>query len=218
MKTVLITGANRGLGLGFVRHYLAAGDRVLATCRTPETARDLTALAAAHPGRLLLDRLDMAEPEQFAAWARRAQHLVTSLDRVIFNAGICPAEDIDDWKAATFQNTFLVNVTAPALLARAVLPILSTPATLAFISSGMGSLEHPFNPAMPFDAYAMSKAALNMLAHRLAGRFAGRPIRVLALNPGWVRTDMGGAEAPLSVEEAVTDMAARIAADDSNAR
>ena len=129
-----------------------------------------------------------------------------SLDLVINNAGVCPEENLGAWTAEAFEVTMRVNVTGPALIAQTVLPYMGEGSRLINVSSGMGSLESNVNPGNGFDAYAASKAALNILTLRLAEKLRPRGIVVIAMSPGWVRTDMGGEDAPETVEHAVAKM------------
>lgn len=210
MKTVLVTGVNRGLGLGFVRSYLAAGWSVLGTARTPGRSADLGALEAQYGARLVLIELDVTSEASVAQLVGVLNARAGALDLVINNAGVSVDEGLGDWTVAGFETSFLVNAVGPALVAQAAAPFMQAGSRLIMLSSGVGSSELNINPLVGLDAYAMSKAALNILTRRLASKLSARGITVIALNPGWVRTDMGGGEAPASVSEAIEAMTAMI--------
>ena len=206
MKTILITGANRGIGRGLARHYLARGWKVLGTARAP--AESFQSLETEFPSRFFPVELDVADESSVSRLAENcAGH---TLDRVVCNAGISPDENLGSWTAAVFEKSFAVNAAGPALVAQALLPLMNEGAKLVNMSSGMGSIEININPEGGLDAYAMSKAALNMLSHRLAEKLRPENITVVAMSPGWVQTEMGGPEAPTPVEEAVPVIATTI--------
>lgn len=189
MKRVLITGCSKGIGRALAEEFLAHGWEVCATARNPKT---LEGLDGAKP--LALDVLD-EESVQAAAkalgWDR--------LDILVNNAAIFPGEGDEAFESldlAWFRETFDCNVLGPARVFRALLPLLrkSDRPTVANISSGAGSIsekeDHLYSP------YSVSKAALNMLTRALAAEF--RDMVVTAISPGWVKTEMGGPNAPLT--------------------
>ncbi len=207
MRRVLITGSNRGLGLAWVRQCAGRHWRVFATCRDPESAVDLRDLAD-HGASVSLHRLDVTDPGQIGDLAQTLQD--EAIDLLVNNAGVYferwgqdPIGSIryDDW-----EETFRVNTLGPVRVTEALLPHLARgarPLVLA-ISSHMGSIA---DIEAPRDyAYRSSKAALNAAMHGLAHELESRGIGVLLLHPGWVRTRMGGASAPISREESVRGM------------
>jgi len=188
MPRVLVTGANRGLGLEFARQYAADGWEVIGTARNP--SRELEATGAR------VEALDLTDLDAVAGFADR---LETPLDLVIANAGIYgpanagSAEDAKGWQAV-----LTVNSIAPTLLAHGLLPKLAKGGKMVAISSMMGSIAQSGAGSIP---YRSSKAALNMAWHVLARE---NPERIIAvLNPGWVKTDMGGAGASITPEESI---------------
>lgn len=209
MENVFITGANRGLGLGFTQHYLERDYRVYATARDPDDCSEFTALRAQFADRFLPVRLDLGSEASITDTA--ASLADAAFDLVINNAGTCPDEAFGSWSAATFAETLAVNATGPALLAQALLPRMKRGAKLVNVSSGLGSCGLNIDPETGLDAYAASKAALNMITARLAAKLAQREIIVVACDPGWVRTRMGGADADLSVAESIDAITATIA-------
>lgn len=203
----LVTGANRGLGLEFVRQLLARGDHVIAACRHPGKANALNLLAGEHPGRLRVLPLDLADPRTHGALAAEIA-LVTDeqpLDLLINNAGVLRGgERFGQVQAADLEASFRTNAAGPFLLTQALAPQLADGASVANISSEVGSIALRQEFRTP--SYAMGKAAQNMATSLLAQALAARGIKVVALHPGWVRTDMGGAQAALSAQESVAGL------------
>lgn len=210
---ILITGANRGLGLEFARQYLADGASVFAACRSPEQATELRQLAASAQGRLELLALDVTSEASIATATLTLQTLANSLDLLINNAGIADWSGLSSISADGFHKVFRTNVCAPVLLTRSLLPLLKrgkSPKVIN-ISSRLGSITWRDPGSIGDYAYSSSKAALNMVTKQLAHDLRADGIVVIAQSPGWVRTDMGGAEAPLSPAQSVSSMKALIA-------
>lgn len=201
-RHALVTGANRGLGLALVRELLARGDRVVAACRQPGKATALNALAGEHPGRLHVLPLDVAEPKSHAELARELP-LVLGGERIgllVNNAGVLHSgERFGKVGAAHLEDSFRTNAMGPFLLTQALAPWLGDGATVANITSELGSIAGLARFGTP--SYNISKAALNMATGLLKHALADRGITVLALHPGWVRTDMGGSGASLPADD-----------------
>ena len=204
MSTVLITGANRGLGLEFTRQYAAEGWQVLACCRHPEQADALNAMAHRSHGQVRVLTLDVAELDTIDTLAKTLQG--TPIDLIINNAGIYPDRnsgfgqiDYDAWMMA-----FLVNTMAPLKVAEAFLPHLERGQgkLIATVSSKMGSLDD--NTSGGCYLYRSSKSAVNMVMKSLSLDLAARGIRAVILHPGWVQTDMGGPNALITPEQSVS--------------
>ena len=203
MPTILITGANRGLGFEFVRQYRAQGERVLATIRDP---------AGADPLRKLGAEVHMLDMRDGAAILKFGEQLGdVAIDILIANAGIYEGRDaaLDTISEETWIESFRVNTIGPMLLARALRGHVrrGTQRKLIAISSRFGSISA--NDIGGHYAYRASKAALNMAWHALS--IDEPDLICVAMRPGWVRTRMGRPEAPLSVEESVTGMRGVIA-------
>ena len=209
MRRVLITGSNRGLGLAFVRQCLVRGDLVFAGCRNPRNAADLSALSIAHPQHLAVLTLDVTDEESIGA-AVEATHLhVDGLDLLINNAGTYPrGETPTTIDATTMLQTFHLNSVAPMIVAQNFLDLLraGNQPRIANISSKMGSLWWKEREGGGDYSYCSSKAALNMLTRTLAFDLRSEGIIVVALNPGWVRTDMGGSSADVTPAQSVRGM------------
>jgi NAD(P)-dependent dehydrogenase (short-subunit alcohol dehydrogenase family) len=193
MPTVLITGANRGIGLEFARQYSAAGWDVVATVR--EHSEELDAL------NVRVERLDMRNLDAVAGFGER----LDSLDLLIANAGTYgPRSPDSEEEGEEWLETFAVNTVAPYLLAKSVLPLVSDKqGKLIAITSRMGSIDD--NTSGGYIAYRSSKTALNSAWKSLALDTRGK-VSCAVLHPGWVQTRMGGSSAPLSPEESVSGM------------
>ena len=191
MPTVLITGANRGLGLEFARQYAADSWDVVATARQASPELDQLGVR--------VEALEMSALDSVAAFGSR----LDALDLLIANAGTygprqpSNAEDAQGW-----SETFAVNTIAPYLLAQSVLPLVKRAGgKLIAVSTKMGSIAD--NTSGGYIAYRSSKAALNMAWRSLA---IGSGVTCAVLHPGWVRTRMGGSSAPLEPEDSVAGM------------
>lgn len=203
----LVTGANRGLGLEFVRQLLAHGDRVIAVCRHPGKATSLNSLAGEHPGRLHVLPLDVANEKSRAELARELP-LVTAdekLDLLINNAGVLHSgERFGSVTAANLDDSLRTNASGPFLLAQTLAPQLAHGAKIANLSSMMGSIGTRTEFRAP--SYCISKAAQNMATALLAKALVPRGIAVIALHPGWVQTEMGGESAQITPAQAVAGL------------
>lgn len=205
METILITGANRGLGLEFARQYSEAGKRVIATCRNPGEASALDELSERFAG-LSVERLDLQSDEDIEGLSRSLVERSVELDLIISNAGVLLGENFGAWTRQGFTDTLDVNVSGAALLAQTLAPILSGSGKLVHLSSGLGSLEWAGEGMIDADSYSISKAALNMVTVRLASVFRGTSRCVVSMSPGWVATNIGGSGATLAVEQSVSKM------------
>jgi len=207
MSSVLITGANRGLGLEFAKQYSNDGWRVFACCRYPDRADELSDLAGASDGSLSLHPLDVSlEPTIFAL----AEELRGEpIDILLNNAGIYGDDNRDDFGKIDYQRwaeTFRVNVLGAMRVTEAFIENVasSEKRVLAFLSSLMGSISD--NASGGCYMYRSSKAALNAIAKSLSIDLKDRGVRTVVLHPGWVRTDMGGEKAPLLPPESIGGM------------
>ncbi len=193
---VLITGANRGLGLEFARQYGDAGWQVIGTARKPDTAADLRETGA----RVM--QLDVTSADSVAQLAAELDG--QPIDLLINNAGVLdrnsafPEVDLD-----TVEWILDVNVLGPMRVTQALLPNLSAGdrKTIVGISSGLGSLAQ--NESGGLYGYRESKVALNMFTRSLANELRDDGFIVIAMNPGWVQTDMGGENAALTPEQSI---------------
>lgn len=195
-KSILIFGASRGIGLGLAEEFARRGWRVVASERTKSAA--LHAL-----GGVTVVTADVTDPESYAGLVPAGG----SLDAVLVNAGISGARHQSADKATREEvaEVMMTNAFGPARAGRALLPNLKEGGTLAFMSSLMGSVA---DSSGGYELYRSSKAALNMLAKGIAEQDArARDVEVLSLHPGWVRTDMGGPDATLTVAQSARGLA-----------
>lgn len=211
MSTLLITGANRGLGLEFVKEYLAAGWEVLACCRHPESATALLKLAQEHQNQLTLFKLDVTHSEDIVALAAQLRN--QPVDLLLNNAGIFSAKakqfgstKTDSWdqvQAEEWLSVLKTNTLAPLLITQALINNLQQGKLkiIANMSSALGSIEN--NAEGDHYAYRCSKVALNAITKNLSIDLKEMGITVISLSPGWVKTDMGGPDAKITVEESV---------------
>jgi NAD(P)-dependent dehydrogenase (short-subunit alcohol dehydrogenase family) len=205
MSQFMVTGANRGIGLGFVRQLLARGDRVIAACRHSGRASELNRLSGEYPGHLKVLPLDVAEPRSIAELAREVEMLDLGIDVLINNAGmLIPGEAFGEVQARSLADSFATNAMGPFLLTQALAPRLAAGGKVVAISSSLGSIARTNRFGTP--SYDISKAALNMATRLLGHALAERRIAVLAVCPGWVKTDMGGEKAELEIDRSVADM------------
>ncbi len=207
MATTLITGANRGIGLELTKIYAAAGDLVHACCRKPDRADELRAIK----GKVEVHALEVTDG---AAVDRLAQSLSgRAIDTLINNAGILgPDEakqtaikmDFDGW-----AETFAVNSMAPVRIMQALLPNLKASANprVVTITSQMGALS--LDTTMAY-AYCSSKAALNKFMKLAAIDLAPEGVHVCVIHPGWVQTDMGGANAAITPQDSAAGIVGTI--------
>lgn len=205
MTQYLVTGANRGIGLEFINQLLARGDRVIATCRQPARAAQLNQLSGRFPGHLKILPLDVANPRAIAELVREVEMLDLNIDVLINNAGVLTSGEVfGTVEAKALEEAFVINAQGPFLLTQAMVPRLTGQAKVIAISSGLGSIARATRFGTP--SYNISKAALNMVMRMLGQALAERRIAVLALSPGWVKTDMGGEGADLEIEQSVSNM------------
>jgi NAD(P)-dependent dehydrogenase (short-subunit alcohol dehydrogenase family) len=201
-RHALVTGANRGIGLEFVRQLLARGDRVVAACRQPGKATALNTLAGEYPGRLRVLPLDVALEKSRAELVRELPLVCERLDLLVNNAGVLHSgERFGQLSQASLEDSLRVNALGPLLVTEALAPTLADGARVANVSSMMSSLATRREFRSP--GYCMGKAAQNMATVQLAHALRPRGIVVLALCPGWVQTDMGGEGAQITPAQSV---------------
>lgn len=212
MATVLITGANRGLGLEFARQYVADGWKVYAACRRPDAAAELRRLAEASPASVTIVEMDVTSTSSVRAAAKALAG--EPIDLLLNNAGVGSPRgqelgklDYDAWARVLDANTLGPMRVTEALLENVA---KGRGKKIVTITSGMGSIAD--NSSGSSYAYRSSKAAVNMVVKSLSLDLAARGIICVVMNPGWVRTDMGGPRGTLAPAESIQAMRGVIAA------
>ncbi|MEV6646022.1 SDR family NAD(P)-dependent oxidoreductase [Amycolatopsis sp. NPDC051371] len=201
METALIIGASRGLGHAIAAELSARGWHVIGTVRDPAARTPLHDLAAASDGRVEVEHLDITEPDQLPPLRERLAG--RRLDVLFVNAGTTnnPATPIGEVSTADFVDVMVTNALSPMRVIEALQDLVPTDGLIGAMSSGQGSITN--NTAGSREVYRGSKAALNMFMRSFAARQAeaGRALVVVA--PGWIRTALGGPDAPFTMEETV---------------
>lgn len=199
MSSLFVTGANRGLGLELARQYAGAGWRVHATCRDPDAAPALKALA----GDVRVHRLEVTAADEVAALARALAG--EPIDLLVNNAGTATQRgtSLGDIDYAEWERQMRINAMAPLRVAEALAANVaaSQRRVMMFMSSRAGSIAD--NLAGGRYLYRSSKAALNAVVRSLAIDLIPKRVIVVAVHPGWAKTDMGGPAAPLETAAAV---------------
>lgn len=205
-STILITGANRGIGLEFVRRFAADDWQVIACCRDPAAAGELQALAQTTSG-IEIQALDVTDYPRMQALA--AELAGRPIDILLSNAGIYGPKGVafGDVDPRSWREVLEVNTIAPLMLAQAFVDSVaaSERKLIAVISSKVGSIAD--NGSGGSYAYRSSKSAVNQVVKSLSIDLADRGISTISLHPGWVLTDMGGPNAEIDTVESVSGLA-----------
>jgi NAD(P)-dependent dehydrogenase (short-subunit alcohol dehydrogenase family) len=205
MRTVLIIGASRGLGLEFVKQYLAAGERVIATARKAADVKKLTALGAT------ACQLDVTQADGFVALKTLLGR--KSVDVAIYNAGVFGphSQGVAGISQADFDAVMRANVWGAMQAVPAVAPsVARAQGVMAFVSSTMGSITNMSNASAV--TYRASKTALNAVMKATAFEWASKGLVAFSFHPGWVKTDMGGVGAEIDAQVSISGMRKVIAA------
>jgi NAD(P)-dependent dehydrogenase (short-subunit alcohol dehydrogenase family) len=204
MPSALITGANRGIGLEFAKQYLADGWRVYATCRDPNSASELRQLADKSGDKLRILALNVTDPASVKAAAAELDG--QAIDLLLNNAGVggVRGQTIGNIDYEAWAKVLDANTMGPMRVSEAFVDHVarSKRKLIVTLTSGMGSIaDNTSGGSVP---YRSSKAAVNMVMRSLAIDLAPRGITCVVVNPGWVRTDMGGPHATQTTTESVT--------------
>jgi len=201
-KQLLLIGASRGLGFALAEEYLKRGWHVLATERDSATSKLYDLLRAAR-GRLEIATVDITYPDQVAAL--RARLASRQFDMLFVNAGIGTRDMVTDISTDEFIRMMVTNALSPMRVVESLQDFVPPTGTIGIMSSGQGSITN--NENGHYEIYRGSKTALNMLMRSFAARHADDPRTLLLMAPGWVRTELGGPQARLSVEESIPNLA-----------
>jgi NAD(P)-dependent dehydrogenase (short-subunit alcohol dehydrogenase family) len=213
-RSVLLLGASRGIGLGLVDEYLNRGWRVIATQRGLSPTPALADRVEKAKGALTVLSADINRPADLAALSQQLDQV--SLDLLFVVAGVSddPSQTIGQISTEEFSHLMVTNALSPMRALEQLAQHVRAEGSLALMSSALGSISG--NTDGGYEAYRASKAALNMLLRSYAVR-AGGARSILALMPGWVKTDMGGPDAPVEVSESCAGLADSIARHAGNA-
>jgi NAD(P)-dependent dehydrogenase (short-subunit alcohol dehydrogenase family) len=211
MPSALITGANRGLGLEFARQYLVDGWKVYAACRDPASASELRRLTETSDNKLRMLAMDVTDPTSIDAAATELD--AQAIDLLLNNAGIIgpQGQTIGNINYQAWAEVLAINTMGPMRVSEAFVEHVgrSDCKLIVTLTSGMGSIAD--NTSGGSILYRSSKAAVNMVMRSLAIDLAPRGITCVAVNPGWVRTDMGGPNANLQPAESISALRRLIA-------
>lgn len=199
--TILLIGASRGLGLAMAAEFLKRGWRVVGTVRG-EAPTKLHDLAAAHGDRLGIERLDITEPAEIAALRDRLAG--RRFDILFVNAGTANArreQTMADISTAEFVRVMVTNALSPLRVVEGLQHLVPSDGMIGVMSSGQGSIANNTNGR--YDIYRGSKAALNMYMRSHAARHAEAQRALVLMAPGWIRTELGGPDAPVGPDEAI---------------
>ena len=201
-KQLLLIGASRGLGFALAEEYVKRGWHVVATERNRTTSK-LHDLLGSAKDRLEIETVDINYPDQVAAL--RARLASRKFDMLFVNPGVGDRAMIGDVSTDEFIRVMVTNALSPLRVVESLQDLVLPTGTIGIMSSGQGSITNNENGI--HDVYRSSKAALNMLMRSFAARHAGDPRTLLLVAPGWVRTDLGGPQGRLSIEESVPNLA-----------
>lgn len=208
-KILLLVGASRGLGYAMAEEFLGRGWNVVGTVRGAAHTR-FHELAEKSAGRVEIETLDITFPDQISALRSRLAGRM--FDALFVNAGITnnPLETIGEVSTEEFIRVMVTNALSPMRVVEALYDLVAVDGTVGVMSSGQGSVSNNTNGKR--EVYRASKAALNTLMRCFAARHAADQRSMVLMAPGWVRTDMGGSEAPLRIEDSIPNVVSTLLA------
>lgn len=211
LTSVLVTGASRGIGLEFVKQLLnnkSSTQLVYATCRNPSQAKQLNELQQQHKDRLIIDELDITSDDSIHSLVSHISNKSLKFTLLFNNAGITiqVGDAIHESTRDNMLKVFETNTVGPVLLSQKVFNnhLLEKGSLIVNISSLLGSIESATLPYYPnYTGYTLSKAALNMVTRLQSTAWKDQQVYALSIHPGWLKTDMGGEQAPEEVSNGV---------------
>jgi NAD(P)-dependent dehydrogenase (short-subunit alcohol dehydrogenase family) len=208
-NTLLLVGASRGLGYAMAEEFLARGWNVVGTVRSAARTR-LHQLSEHSPGRIEIETVDITNPDQIRAM--RSRLAARTFDMLFVNAGVSnnPDETIGDVATEEFVRVMVTNALGPMRVVEALCDLVTTQGTIGVMSSGQGSVAN--NTVGKREVYRGSKAALNMFMRSFAARRSADRRTMILMAPGWVRTELGGPHARLSIEDSVPNVVSTLLA------
>ena len=204
VPTILLIGASRGLGLAMAVEFLKRNWNVVGTIRAGSDPTKLQALADQYPGRIAIETLDICDPGQITALRQRLSG--RSFEILFVNAGVTndPKETIGEVTTDEFIRVMVTNALSPMRVIESLADLVSAEGLIGIMSSGQGSVAN--NTKGMRVVYRGSKAALNQFMRSYAARPSESSRAMVLMAPGWVRTEMGGSDAPLTIEESVPNL------------
>jgi NAD(P)-dependent dehydrogenase (short-subunit alcohol dehydrogenase family) len=208
-KTLLLVGASRGPGYAMAEEFLARGWNVIGTVRGAARTR-LHQLSEHSPGRIEIETVDITIPDQIHAM--RSRLAARTFDMLFVNAGVTnnPDETIGDVATEEFVRVMVTNALGPMRMVETLCDLVTVGGTIGVMSSGQGSVSN--NTVGKREVYRGSKAALNMFMRSFAARRSAERRTMILMAPGWVRTELGGPEARLSIEDSVPNVVSTLLA------
>jgi len=199
MKTAIITGANKGIGFETAKQLLQRNYKVIFTARNKEKGLKAVNKLSTYKENIIFLEMDVADENSIKKAVNEISGLNINLDVIINNAGILiNRKNIIDANSDEILQTFITNTLGPILVIQNFLPYLNNNGRIINVSSGLGLFSEMSDYA---PVYSISKAALNAVTKQFAFSLADKNISVNSVSPGWVKTDMGGKEAPRTLEE-----------------
>lgn len=205
VKHILIVGASRGLGHALAAEFLQHGWRVTGTVRAGGQKTPLHQLAESYPDRLTIETLDICLPQQLETLHDRLTG--SAFDMLFVNAGTTnrdPSQTIGEVSTDEFMQVMLTNALSPMRVIERLEKYVANKGLIGVMSSGQGSIANNLNGQR--ELYRGSKAALNMFMRSFAVRQADNDRALVTVAPGWIKTELGGADAPLTIEETIPSL------------
>jgi NAD(P)-dependent dehydrogenase (short-subunit alcohol dehydrogenase family) len=199
MKTALVTGANRGIGLEVTRQLLLKKFKVILACRNSEKGLIAIEKLKDFGDKISLLQMDVEDESSIKAAAKELKSNNTTIDIIVNNAGVLlDSESINEVSSEKILTTLKINTLGPILVIQNFLSIINTKGRIINVSSGLGAFSEMSSYA---PVYSISKSALNAVTKQFSFSLAHKNISVNSVSPGWVRTDMGGTNAERTVEK-----------------